>query len=630
MSAATEIVQIVVTITGIGVAAQVVADRLQIPSVLFLVVAGVVVGPEGVGLIRPAVFGDALPAIVGLSVAIIVFEGAFHIHVDRLREAPRETLRLVTVGAFASLVGTAAVVRYVLGGTWGVALLVGSLLVATGPTVITPFMNIVPVRERVATTLETEGVVNDVTAAILALVMFEYVLLGSSGLPRLVRTFAVRLSLGVAVGCIVATLVWYLLSHVSLSTENAPQNARLITLVAALSAYGLAETAAAATGIAGALGSEAGIAAVAAAGFVLGNVPLPYRDQIEQFKGDLTLLVLSFVFITLASLLTLDDLAALGLRGFVAVVAIAALVRPALVLLCTVGDRFTTAERLYISAIGPRGIIPASVATLFALELRPENPGAATILVGTVFLVIFATVVIEGGLARHIAQALNVIPMRAIIVGGGRVGRALAERLEDRGEEVLVVESDEAVIERLRREGFSVKRGDGTDHEVLEAVGAGNAKVIAAATADDDVNLLIGQLARNTFGVETVVARVNSPDNVDAFENLDIEAISSGMSIAWSMDNVIERPGIARWMTELDREGDVQEVEVTTDSIVDETVAELQDELPDDCHLALITRDGNNRLPHPEDRIERGDHLTFIGRKAAVRDALDYCETDGR
>ncbi|PSQ29460.1 potassium transporter [Halobacteriales archaeon QS_9_67_15] len=630
MSAATEIVQVVVTITGIGVAAQVVADRLQIPSVLFLVVAGVVVGPEGVGLVRPAVFGDALPAIVGLSVAIIVFEGAFHIHVDRLREAPRETLRLVTVGAFASLVGTAAVVRYVLGGTWGVALLVGSLLVATGPTVITPIMNIVPVRERVATTLETEGVVNDVTAAILALVMFEYVLLGSSGLPTLVRTFAVRLSLGVAVGCIVATLVWYLLSHVSLSTENAPQNARLITLVAALSAYGLAETAAAATGIAGALGSEAGIAAVAAAGFVLGNVPLPYRDQIEQFKGDLTLLVLSFVFITLASLLTLDDLAALGLRGFVAVVAIAALVRPALVLLCTVGDRFTTAERLYISAIGPRGIIPASVATLFALELRPENPGAATILVGTVFLVIFATVVIEGGLARHIAQALNVIPMRAIIVGGGRVGRALAERLEDRGEEVLVVESDEAVIERLRREGFSVKRGDGTDREVLEAVGAGNAKVIAAATADDDVNLLIGQLARNTFGVETVVARVNSPDNVDAFENLDIEAISSGMSIAWSMDNVIERPGIARWMTELDREGDVQEVEVTTDSIVDETVAELQDELPDDCHLALITRDGNNRLPHPEDRIERGDHLTFIGRKAAVRDALDYCETDGR
>ncbi|WP_323676079.1 cation:proton antiporter [Halorubellus sp. PRR65] len=628
MSASIEIVAVVVTILGIGVAAQVVADRLKVPSVLFLIIAGVVVGPEGVGLVDPAIFGDALSAIVGLSVAIIVFEGAFHLHLDRLREAPRETLRLVTVGAFVSLVGTAVVVRYALGASWDVSFLVGSLLVATGPTVITPIMDIVPVRDRVASTLETEGVVNDVTAAILALVMFEYVLLGSSGLPTLVEKFSVRLGLGVLVGCVVAGVVWYLLNHVHLSVENAPQNARLIVLIAALGAYGLAEILAAETGNAGELGSESGIAAVAAAGFVLGNVSLPYREQIEQFKGDVTLVVLTFVFITLASLLTLSDLTGLGLGGVVAVVAIAAVVRPALVLLCTAGDRFVFAERLYIAAIGPRGIIPASVATLFALELGPENPAAKT-LVGAVFLVILATVVIEGGLARHIAQGLNVIPMRAIIVGGGRVGRALGERLEDRGEEVLIVESDDAVVEDLRRDGFSVHKGDGSRKDVLERAGADNAKVIAASTADDDVNLLIGQLARNTFDVETVVARVNDPDNVDAFEDLDVEAISSGMSIAWSMDNVIERPSIARWMTELDGEGDVQEVEVTSDRVVGTSVADLQSELPADCHLALIARASENRLPRPEETIERGDHLTFIGRKAAVREARDHCDGSG-
>ena len=627
MSVAIDIIRIVVTIMGIGVAAQVLADRLQVPSVLFLIVSGVLVGPEGLGLVDPDIFGDALPAIVGLSVAIIVFEGAFHLHVNRLREAPRETLRLVTVGALLSLVGTALVVRFALDTSWDVALLIGALLVATGPTVITPIMDVVPVRERVATTLETEGVVNDVTAAILALVMFEYVLLGSSGLPTLVQKFTVRLGLGILVGCAVAAAVWYLLNHVNLSVENAPQNARLVVLIAAIGTYGLAEILAAEAGMAGELGSESGIAAVAAAGFVLGNVSLPYREQIEQFKGDITLIVLTFVFITLASLLTLDDFLALGLGGVVAVVAIAGVVRPALVLLCTVGDRFTVEERLYLSAIGPRGIIPASVATLFALELRPENPEAATTLVGAVFLVIFATVVFEGGLARHLAQRLNVIPMRAIIVGGGRVGRALAERLEDRGEEVLILDSDETAVERLRRDGFSARHGDGTQREVLEKTGAGNAKVIAAATANDEANLLIGQLAKNRFGVDTVVARVNSPDNVEAFENLDIEAISSGMSIAWSMDNVIERPGIARWMTELDREGDVQEVEVTTDQIVGTSVSELQAELPEDCHLALITRDENNRLPRADDVVTHGDHLTFIGRKEAVRQALEYCNS---
>ena len=91
------------------------------------------------------------------------------------------------------------------------------------------------------------------------------------------------------------------------------------------------------------------------------------------------------------------------------------------------------------------------------------------------------------------------------------------------------------------------------------------------------------------------------------------------------MDNVIERPGIARWMTELDREGDVQEVKVTTAEIVGQSVTSFRTKLPDHCHLALITREAENRLPHPEDRIERGDHLTFIGRKDAVREALDYC-----
>ena len=608
---------------GLGVVAQVLADRLSVPSVLFLIFAGVAVGPEGLGVIDPAVFGDSLPAIVGLSVAIIVFEGAFHLHIERLREAPSGTLRLVTVGAAVSLVGTALVVRYALDTSWGLAFLIGALLVATGPTVITPIVNVVAVRERVATTLETEGVGNDVTAAILAIVTFEYVVLEDHSFVTLVSEFALRFGVGLGVGLAVAAVVWYVLRHVDLSAENAPQNARLVVLIAALVSYALAELLAAQFGAA-----EAGIAAVATAGFVLGNTDIPYREEIEQFKGDITLLVLAFVFITLAALLSVRDLLALGLGGLLVVVVVAGIVRPALVLLCTVGERFTFRERLFIGAIGPRGIIPASVATLFALELQATDPEAASTLVGTVFLVILATVVFQAGFARHIAEALDVIPMRVLVVGSGRVGRALAERLEDRGEEVVLIDNNSQAVQEARRAGFTVKHGDGTDVRVLRAAGADSAKVIAPTTGDDDVNLLVAQLANSRFDVETVIARVNQPANVDAFEDLDIEAVPTGMSVAWSMDNFIERPGIAHWMTEMDRIGDVQEIELTADDVVEKSVAELGAELPGNCHIALISRDGESRVPHDDDVLERGDHVTFIGEKDAVRAAIAHCHPD--
>ncbi|GAB6860006.1 cation:proton antiporter [Haloplanus litoreus] len=620
MTAAVDIVAVVVTIMGIGTAAQVLADWMRIPSVIFLITAGVLVGPEGLGVVRPAMFGPALRAIVGLSVAVIVFEGAFHLRIERIRTAHRETLRLVTLGAALSLVATAVIVRFVLDVSWDLSLLIGSLLVATGPTVITPIMNVVPVRERVASTLETEGVVNDVTAAILAIVTFEYVLLSSRGLPVVAWEFLLRFGLGVFVGGAVAVALWIVLRYGPQAVENAPQHARLMVVVSSVAMYGLAEVLGAEVGA-----SEAGIAAAAAGGFVLGNTDIPYRDTIEQFKGDVSLLVISFVFVTLASLLSIRDLLALGVGGVVTVVLVAGVVRPAVVLLCTRGDRLTLRERLFVSAVGPRGIIPASVATLFALELQPERPEAATILVGTVFLVIFATVVFEGGLARHVAQVLDVIPMRALIVGGGRVGTELAERLDARGEDVVIVDPDAEVVEAQRSKGFTVHRGDGTQTDVLERAGVENAKVVAVTTADDDANLLVSQLAKNTYGVETVVARVTDPSNLDAFDDLDVEAISTAMSVAWSMDNVIERPGISQWMTELDRDGDVQEVVVTSAAHAGKTVAELTDELPDGCHLAVISRDTTTRLPHRDDTIQRGDHLTFIGRRQAVRDAIEYC-----
>ncbi|MFB6133914.1 MAG: cation:proton antiporter [Halanaeroarchaeum sp.] len=610
------IIPTVAAIIAIGVAAQVLADRYRIPSVVFLLTAGIVLGPEVLGVVTQASFGGALSAIVGLSVAVIVFEGAFHLKIDKLRESPGAALRLVTVGAAVALVGTGVVVKYALDIGWDVSLLVGALLIATGPTVITPILEVVPVRDRVGAALETEGVVNDVTAAILAIVMFDVVTNPGRSLSFILEDFASRLGIGVTVGLVVAGVVWYALRHVDLSESSAPQHARLIVLAGALVAYAGADT----------IASEAGIAAVATAGMLLGNADLPYEEDIESFKGDITLLVLSVVFISLAALLSFSDLLTLGLPGLAIALAIALVIRPVGVLASTAGDTFTLQERVFMSFVGPRGIIPASVATLFAVQLQTAGQTyAASVLVGVVFLVIFLTVVVQGTIAHPLAKRLDIIPMRALIIGGGTVGRALAERLSDRGENVVIVERDRDILEQARDEGFAVHHGDGTDTDQLRAAGIENAKIVVAATGDDDANLLVSQLADSKFEVETIIARANNPDNVDAFEDLGVRTVSSAMATAWGIDNMIERPALANWMTELGRSGDVQEAEVTNANMAGMSIGDLDEALPNGVLIALVSRGDENQMPESDFVLELGDHLTFVGRRDAVHEALERC-----
>ncbi|TYL39225.1 potassium transporter [Natronococcus pandeyae] len=607
-----EVLPVVIGILALGIGAQVLAKRLRVPSVLFLIVIGVIVGPEGLGFVTIETFGGGLSTVVGLSVAIIIFDGAFHLRREKLERAPQAVRRLTTIGAAIAFVGTTVAVRFFLGTDWDVAALIGALLIATGPTVVTPILEVITVRDHVETALEAEGIINDVTAAVLAIVIFEAFVVG--GAPsRIPVGFLQRLTAGIGIGVVVAVAVWYLLVEVKAPAGDAPQIARLVSLTGALVSFGLAES----------VFPETGVAAAATTGLVLGNLDLPHREEILEFNRDLTLVVLSFVFISLAALIDFGSLLGLGLGGIAVVVAVTLFVRPVLVALSATDRQFSREERQFLSFVGPRGIIPASVATLFAIELEAAGQfEAAQTLAGTVFLVIFLTVVIQAGFARQIAEYFEVIPMPAIIIGGGRVGRALARRLEKRGENVVLVDEDEDVVEALRRDGYTAVHGDGTSPETLREASVERAQIVVATTADDDANLLVSQLARTTFDVETVVARVNEPGNVDAFETLGVRAIDVASATAWSLDNEIERPALAHWMTELGEGHDAQEITVTASDLGGSTIAELDAEIPDGVIVAVIARDGETYVPGADTVLEEGDKVTFLGREDAVGTAV--------
>jgi len=177
--------------------------------------------------------------------------------------------------------------------------------------------------------------------------------------------------------------------------------------------------------------------------------------------------------------------------------------------------------------------------------------------------------------------------------------------------------------ERARSEGFTVHRGDGSETDVLREAGAEEAKIVVAATADDDVNLLVCQIARAKFGIERLYSRVNDPDNTDAFDSLDVTAVDSPMATATAIDDEIERPALTHWMNNLGDGHDVQEVEITADDLVGKTIRELNAEIPDGCIVAVIGREGETHVPDADETLERGDHLTFIGDEDAVRRAMN-------
>ncbi|RAW45346.1 potassium transporter [Halorubrum sp. 48-1-W] len=601
----------VVLVSGLGV--QLLAHRLKLPSVVFYLVIGVVLGPELLGLVTLDTFGNGLEIIVGLSVAIIVFEGAFALRIDRIRRASTVSLRLVTVSAVVMFVGTTLAVRLLEGATWEIALLIGALLVATGPTVITPILTVVRVRDHVATALETEGIVNDVTAAIVAVVVFETLLLDDLGVPATFLSFLQRFGTGVAAGVLGAGVI-YLLLNSELVPERDVQASQFLVLAAAVGSFAAAEVVAA----------EAGIAAAATSGILLGNADIDNREEIERFAENTTLIVLSFVFISLAALIDVEAILGLGVGAIGLVLVVMLVLRPLGAFIATVGvERFTRPERLFIAAVGPRGIIPASVATLFAIELElAGNVAAGQLLVGTVFAVIFATVAVEAGLARQIGEYLGVSPMRTIIIGGGRIGQALATRLENRGEFVVLVEIDEDVVERARAEGYTVREGDGSEAEALRKAGIEDAKRFVTTTADDDINLLACQLAITKFDVESAYSRVNQPENVDAFESIGVKAIDATTATTVAIDDEIERPALTHWMNELGDDHDVQEVEVTSERLAGKSIRDLNAEIPDGTFVAVVSRDGENHVPTADSVLEYGDHVTFIGDADAVKQAM--------
>lgn len=208
------------------------------------------------------------------------------------------------------------------------------------------------------------------------------------------------------------------------------------------------------------------------------------------------------------------------------------------------------------------------------------------------------------------------------LIGGGEVGRRITERLDHRGDSVVIVERDEDRARALEADGNRVYRGDGTDLATLREAGLDRADVVVVATGDDDSNLLAAQLVRSEFSPDSVIARVNRPGNEDPFEELGIRTVSQTSATAKMLDSHIESPAMTQWMQTIGHEGDVQEIAVQNPDLAGSTVRALDAQLPEQVLLVMVGCEGEAHLPDREEVVDIGDHVTVIGSRDAVKEAM--------
>ncbi|MFQ5666352.1 MAG: cation:proton antiporter [Candidatus Binatia bacterium] len=484
---------------ALGMLAQTIAARFAIPSIVILLVIGVAVGPDGWGLLDPAVFGSASAELVTLAVTVILFEGGLALRREELRRQQRSLTLLLTLGAAISMISGTWAARVLLGMPWSIAALYGALMIVTGPTVVTPLLSRLTMDRTVRELLISEGVLIDPVGAIVAIVAAEYVL-GRSLAWETGWLVFVRLGVGAVIGAAAGlALAFVLRRHWVPDSLRNPTVLGAVLLAAALASR---------------LSSEAGLMAAVTQGVVMANAGLPELGRLRQFKEELTVLLLSFIFILLAADLSVSAVRELGWRALLVVGVLIWVARPLSVFLCTVGSGLTTRQRLFIAWICPRGIVAASVAGLFGILLNDAQVSGGEQLEALVFVTVGCTVALQGLTARPIARLLGVdVPSLrgTIIVGADAFGRLLGRLLLALGRQVVLVDLSFQHCRAARAEGLSVYNGDALSVENLEEAGARYADTVVAVTRNQELNTLVGQRVRDNFRVERVLAVSDMP-----------------------------------------------------------------------------------------------------------------------
>ena len=475
------VTQVLALVAVLGIGAQWLAWRMQLPAIVLLVVAGLLAGPA-FGWIRPSEdLGVLLDPIVKIGVAIILFEGGLRLRFHELKQAGSGVTRLVTLGVILSFPLGSLAAHYLGGLSSPVALVFGAIVIVTGPTVIIPLLRHARLRRRPASYLKWEGIINDPIGALLAVVVFEYfVFVGEGALPQMLT----RAGLGLAFAACLGLGSGYLLGAVYRRGYVPEYLKGPGALATAIAVYVIANR-----GL-----SESGLLAATLLGITLGNMRLPSIDEMRRFKEYIALVLVSGVFILLTADLKPSILLDLDWRSVGLLGAVVFVLRPFCILVSTLGAGMSWQERALLAWIAPRGIVAAAVAAVFGPALQAQGYPGASLLLPLVFALIMVTVLAHGLSIGWISRRLDLSAQTAngvLIVGASPWTIGLAQALKEKEVPVMIVDSVWHRLRPARLAGVSVYYGEILSEASEQQLEFNDYGYLLAATDNDAYNALV-------------------------------------------------------------------------------------------------------------------------------------------
>lgn len=480
---------------ALGVGAQWLAWRLNLPAIVLMLVAGLLVGPV-FGVLDPSVaMGDLLQPIVAIAVAIILFEGGLTLNFKSLSDAAVGVKRLVIIGGPVGWLLSASVLHYVGGLSWAAASVFGGIMIVTGPTVIAPLLRQARLKRRPAALLQWEAIVNDPVGALAAVLAFEVVLVWQTATT--VEEIIWTLAIGVTVATLVGIIAGWGIAR-SFSRGWVPEYMKVpVLFVSVLVVFAASDS----------LLHESGLLAVTIMGVWIANAHLPSHAEMHRFKEHATILLVSGVFILLAANMTRETLLSMNWQTLATVVAVILFARPVTVLTSLAFSNVPWTERLLVAFTGPRGVVLVAVAGLFGDRLVQAGIEDAAQISTLAFALVAGTVVLHGFTLKPIARFLGLSASTTpgvLIVGGNRWTVEFAALLKKLELPVMISDPNRSHLRDAREAGLPIYSGDilseGAEHR-LDLVAY---ETVIAATDNDAYNTLVATDLAPEFGRENV------------------------------------------------------------------------------------------------------------------------------